>query len=571
MNPKKAKRSKEKEESLLIAYHSNEDRRDSDTDNNVPPLDLPPTRLRRPRSRKLHVTPQSRTCCSPWNALQVMFVIFSVGAMISLMWFTVMLKTSLESMKKRVVTLESYDRSTTREYGDLSKDMNDKYQRLKASEDEAVKLTDEHYKSLLKQIAYLNFTVTDLQKRLEAPENANTLTRDIESLKKGMADTGGEITEVKDKIKQLTDLAGLEHTKIDDLTNQLFNISVQVAHAMGKPTPKPLDNTGTPPLILRMPVSSDESTVSEDKASFKNVTTAISTEVARIMGIVTALNHTLTSKVVKLKDIMKSLLKEVKKHVETIGNLQKKVSQMQKPTNSNVVPRDHHRSDITGVIGHLFNLSIDVTRLSVDVQQHSRQLDQMALDVTKVNRSVHQHEHESASVEKAAACNCLTEIGKLWEQLSSNKLDIESVQQQIKNIEKPSGELHEAIMGQEQNETVRPQNRSGSLEDSEDALEQEDMKSDIKEPSPTSTSHVSSLSLTVEEFSKSPSVNTSLSRVVNSSSASVATSDRTVASEIPVSNSTRSKLSTSIPVEGPDTKLPTEISEETLEESLEKV
>ncbi|XP_074610988.1 uncharacterized protein LOC141865554 isoform X1 [Acropora palmata] len=570
MNPKKAKRSKEKEESLLIAY-SNEDRRDSDTDNNVPPLDLPPTRLRRPRSRKLHVTPQSRTCCSPWNALQVMFVIFSVGAMISLMWFTVMLKTSLESMKKRVVTLESYDRSTTREYGDLSKDMNDKYQRLKASEDEAVKLTDEHYKSLLKQIAYLNFTVTDLQKRLEAPENANTLTRDIESLKKGMADTGGEITEVKDKVKQLTDLAGLEHTKIDDLTNQLFNLSVQVAHVMGKPTPKPLDNTGTPPLILRMPVSSDESTVSEDKASFKNVTTAISTEVARIMGIVTAMNHTLTSKFVKLKDIMKILLKEVKKHVETIGDLQKKVSQMQKPTNSNVVPRDHHKSDITGVIGHLFNLSIDVTRLSVDVEQHSRQLDQMAVDVTKVNRSVHQHEYESASVEKAAACNCLTEIGKLWEQLSSNKLDIESVQQQLKNIEKPSGELHEAIMDQEQNKTVRPQNRSGTLEDSEDELEEEDMKADIKEPSPTSTSHVSSLSVKVEEFSKSPSVNTSLSRVVNSSSASLATSDRTVAPEIPVSNSTRSKLSTSIPVEGPDTKLLTESSEETLEESLEKI
>ena len=33
------------------------------------------------------------------------------------------------------------------------------------------------------------------------------------------------------------------------------------------------------------------------------------------MGIVTAMNHTLTSKVGKLKDIMKSLLKEIKKHV----------------------------------------------------------------------------------------------------------------------------------------------------------------------------------------------------------------------------------------------------------------
>ena len=97
-------------------------------------------------------------------------------------------------------------------------------------------------------------------------------------------------------------------------------------------------------------------------------------------------------------------------------------------------------------------------------------------------------------------------------------------------------------MDQEQNKTVRPQNRSGTLEDSEDELEEEDMKADIKEPSPTSTSHVSSLSVKVEEFSKSPSVNTSLSRVVNSSSASLATSDRTVAPEIPVSNSTRSKL-----------------------------
>lgn len=96
-------------------------------------------------------------------------------------------------------------------------------------------------------------------------------------------------------------------------------------------------------------------------------------------------------------------------------------------------------------------------------------------------------------------------------------------------------------MDQVQNKTVRPQNSSGNPEDTKDELEQEEMKSGIKEPSPTSTSHFSSLSMKVEEFSKSPSVNTSLSRVVNSS-ASLVTSDRTVASEIPVSNSTRSKL-----------------------------
>ena len=53
MSSKKTKRNKE--ESLLISYNSAEDRgaivRSSESDDNVPPLDLPPTRLRRPRSR----------------------------------------------------------------------------------------------------------------------------------------------------------------------------------------------------------------------------------------------------------------------------------------------------------------------------------------------------------------------------------------------------------------------------------------------------------------------------------------------------------------------------------------
>ncbi|KAL9951504.1 hypothetical protein ACROYT_G044173 [Oculina patagonica] len=93
---------------MLISYNSAEDGRavdrSSESDETVPPLDLPPTRLRRPRTRKLHVTPQSRTCCSIWNALQVIFVIFTIGTMISMMWFTIILKTSLESMKKRVTS-----------------------------------------------------------------------------------------------------------------------------------------------------------------------------------------------------------------------------------------------------------------------------------------------------------------------------------------------------------------------------------------------------------------------------------------------------------------------------------
>ena len=51
---------------------------------------------------------------------------------------------------------------------------------------------------------------------------------------------------------------------------------VQVAQVMGKPTPQPPKNTGTPPLILRMPVSSDEEEAPNGKISIKNVTAIVS-------------------------------------------------------------------------------------------------------------------------------------------------------------------------------------------------------------------------------------------------------------------------------------------------------
>ena len=52
-----------------------------------------------------------------------------------------------------LLTVESFDRSTTREYGDLSKDISSKYDALKKSENEVVKQENEHYKSILKQVS----------------------------------------------------------------------------------------------------------------------------------------------------------------------------------------------------------------------------------------------------------------------------------------------------------------------------------------------------------------------------------------------------------------------------------
>ena len=45
---------------------------------------------------------------------------------------------------------------------------------------------------------------------------------------------------------------------------------------MGQPTPEPPKNTGTPPLILRMPISSDERAKPQEKLTLKNVSAVVS-------------------------------------------------------------------------------------------------------------------------------------------------------------------------------------------------------------------------------------------------------------------------------------------------------
>lgn len=488
-------------------------------------------------------------------------------------------------MKKRVVSLESYDRSTTREYGDLSKDMSDKYKTLKTSEEEIVKLSNQHYKSILSQIAYLNSTVSDLQKRVESPESANKITSDIESLKKGMADTGGDITEVKDKIKQLTHLAGQQHRKVEELTRQFFNLSVQVAQVMGKPTPKSPQNTGTPPLILRIPVSSDQSKNTKDKVSFKNVTATISAEVARVMGIVTTVNHTLSHEVSKLRILMKSLLMEVKKHVATIGDLQTKVSQILKPNHSDVMSVGH-LGEKNDVMDQVFNLSLNFTNLSEDVHQHSQKLAELMLEVIQVNRTVYHHQHQNTMLDKSVICNCSAELGKLWGQLSSNKLDIESVRQDLQALQKPGNVFPQTTPAPNgtvsvisvMKDTTQSQQKQGAVQTG-DELEREDIQSESITPSPSPASNASISAMAVEELTKTtlisssskPSSMFSPSKQASSAPAPVVSFNSTAPLSVVGNNFTENSkpLPTVGAVEEKGEKLSTPSSEETLEESLE--
>ena len=78
------------------------------------------------------------------------------------------------------------------------------------------------------QIAYLNKTVKDLRESAKSPKSVGSISKDIEQLKKGMADTGQEITAVRDTVTKLRKLAHLQNKIIKSLQRRFFNLSVSV-------------------------------------------------------------------------------------------------------------------------------------------------------------------------------------------------------------------------------------------------------------------------------------------------------------------------------------------------------
>ena len=56
------------------------------------------------------------------------------------------------------------------------------------------------------------------------------------------------------------------------------------------------------------------------------------------------------------------------------------------------------------------------------------------LEVVQINTTVSQQQNDDMP-EKSTPCNCTPEVGKIWEQLSSNKLSIEAVQQELQTLQ----------------------------------------------------------------------------------------------------------------------------------------
>ncbi|XP_048587401.1 uncharacterized protein LOC5512316 isoform X1 [Nematostella vectensis] len=416
MNPKKAKNGLRKEadsEQLLVAYSGNEQESDSDSDR-VQPLELPPTRLRRPKTRKIHVTSSPKNCLTLWNVCQILFVIVIIGMMICMTWFTFILKTSLDTMKRRVVQLETSDRSTSKACTNLGDDLKRKLEALRGGEADRISTDQSHYQSLLRQVAHLNSSIVYINSKLKSPLSVSNINGDIELLKKEMADANREMTEVSDKVKQLRKIAHIQNVNLKALKNSIYNISVQFARISGGPTPQPVDNTATPPWLLRIPAENEPSKKAklERRAEElrQNLTAFVQKEYSKIFRMITHINGTLGQQVEGVNSRLDRLSKNVTDHASALNGVVyraiKKMETVAKGANITGSSTPSVSGD-TDYSTQIKNLTTELQHLGAHMNFHNAKLTDLVSDVNAINSTLHKRGSHARQTDAAIEpCNC---------------------------------------------------------------------------------------------------------------------------------------------------------------------
>ncbi|XP_031549498.1 uncharacterized protein LOC116287027 [Actinia tenebrosa] len=462
--PKNSKKSKmngfrkDQENKLLISYSGEEKPTDSDSDR-VEPLELPPTRLRRPKSRKVRVSPNSKSSFSLWNFCQVLFVVVVIGSMVSMLWFTIILKTSLESMKKRVSILETSDRSTSKECLEQGKDLQKKLELLRGSSSGHLETAEKNFHLLFKRIEDLNSTVKYLQSKLKSPQSISSINNDIKLLKKAMADTSREITEVTDKFNRLRKIALLQNTNIKHLKIQLYNVSVQIAKLSGQPTPSPQLHTATQPWLLRVPGadsgSHSKTTLHAEEAEKLrlNITAQVRKDILKLVSLVRKSNKTVQSQVHELNVRLSGMANNVSEHMALIDSLIKTNVQHNDKTASK---KNRVTSIPTDVPSQYKNLTKMVASLRNMFDEHLQRFQEMTIDIASIKLTVHQRVPPST-----VSCNCSldsiwTVLSKDKKMLHSLKTDLELLQESVQKLIKKDKEPTKAPDTTPENETIKP-------------------------------------------------------------------------------------------------------------------
>ncbi|KAI8510258.1 metal ion binding [Branchiostoma belcheri] len=172
------------------------------------------------------VEPSRGSCCSCQLVCHVFLYLLIMGAMGALAWLSYNIKTEMDHLRNRVITMEQSEMAMPGQLEELKqkqKHQDDRVELLSTG-DTGLSVANKHLAQLDKQIAKLNKTTLSISASVASSQKLVALPTTVEDLSKQMASIGSEIESMKEEMATTTSTQRQLLQQVDNMRAELEQI-----------------------------------------------------------------------------------------------------------------------------------------------------------------------------------------------------------------------------------------------------------------------------------------------------------------------------------------------------------
>ncbi|XP_078657513.1 uncharacterized protein LOC144903355 isoform X9 [Branchiostoma floridae x Branchiostoma belcheri] len=172
------------------------------------------------------VEPSRGSCCSCQLVCHVFLYLLIMGAMGALAWLSYNIKTEMDHLRNRVITMEQSEMAMPGQLEELKqkqKHQDDRVELLSTG-DTGLSVANKHLAQLDKQIAKLNKTTLSISASVSSSQKLVALPTTVEDLSKQMASIGSEIESMKEEMATTTSTQRQLLQQVDNMRAELEQI-----------------------------------------------------------------------------------------------------------------------------------------------------------------------------------------------------------------------------------------------------------------------------------------------------------------------------------------------------------
>ncbi|CAH1243299.1 EFCAB14 [Branchiostoma lanceolatum] len=169
------------------------------------------------------VEPSRGSCCSCQLLCHVFLYLLIMGAMGAMAWLTYNIKTEMDHLRNRVITMEQSEMAMPGQVEQLKQNLKHQDDRLEtlSTGETGLSVANKHLAQLDKQIAKLNKTTISISASVSSSQKLVALPSTVEDLSKQMASIGSEIESMKEEMSTTTSTQRQLQQQVEDMRAEL--------------------------------------------------------------------------------------------------------------------------------------------------------------------------------------------------------------------------------------------------------------------------------------------------------------------------------------------------------------